>query len=148
MSCGRRLRDRSRTSVPRLNAISRMPSNFRSKIHSGPAKRSCVSVAAIGSIQSGNGSSLMRRLFWRISRRRASAAASRALFGTIAASMLIGLPLAAALVAAPLGLGSELLQLQSADGRRSIVAIEAKTPPTLDGALDEDVWRAAQPAAD
>src|SRR5262245_66560801 len=32
-----------------------MPSNLRSKIHSGPLNRSCVSVAAIGSIQSGNG---------------------------------------------------------------------------------------------
>src|SRR6185369_9655163 len=31
-----------------------MPSNFRSKIHSGPVKRSCVSVAAMGGIQSGN----------------------------------------------------------------------------------------------
>src|ERR1051326_2748822 len=30
-----------------------MPSNFLSKLHSGPVKRSCVSVAAIGWIQSG-----------------------------------------------------------------------------------------------
>ena len=32
-----------------------MPSSLRSKIHSGPVKRSCVSVAAIGSSHSGNG---------------------------------------------------------------------------------------------
>ncbi len=31
-----------------------MPSNLRSKIHSGPLNRSWVSVAAIGSSQSGN----------------------------------------------------------------------------------------------
>ena len=30
-----------------------MPSSLRSKIHSGPVNRSCVSVAAIGSTQSG-----------------------------------------------------------------------------------------------
>src|SRR5207247_7384062 len=52
--CGRRLRENRRTSSPRLNAIRRMPSSFRSKIQSGPVNRSCVSVAAIGSTQSGN----------------------------------------------------------------------------------------------
>src|ERR1044071_926731 len=31
-----------------------MPSNFLSKLHSGPVNRSCVSVAAMGTIQSGN----------------------------------------------------------------------------------------------
>jgi len=50
-----RVREKSRTSLPRLKAISRIPSNFRSKVHSGPTNRSCVSVAAIGSIHSGNG---------------------------------------------------------------------------------------------
>src|SRR5258706_11419375 len=53
--CGSRLREKSRTSGPRLNASRRMPSYLRSKIHSGPVNRSCVSVAAIGSIQSGKG---------------------------------------------------------------------------------------------
>ena len=38
--CGRRLREYSRTSSPCLNASSRMPSNLRSKIQSGPVKRS------------------------------------------------------------------------------------------------------------
>ena len=38
-----------------LEGESRMPSSLRSKIHSGPVKRSCVSVAAIGSSHSGNG---------------------------------------------------------------------------------------------
>ena len=54
MSCGSRLRENRRTSGPFLNASRRMPSNLRSKIHSGPVNRSCVSVAAIGSSQSGN----------------------------------------------------------------------------------------------
>src|ERR1043165_43401 len=31
-----------------------MPSNFLSKLHSGAVNRSCVSVAAMGTIQSGN----------------------------------------------------------------------------------------------
>ena len=39
--------------LPFLNASSRMPSSLRSKIHSGPVNRSCVSVAAIGSSHSG-----------------------------------------------------------------------------------------------
>src|SRR5947209_12947399 len=37
-------------------------------------------------------------------------------------------------------------QLTSADGRRSVVAVEASTPVTLDGALDEEVWRTGEPA--
>ena len=40
------------------------------------------------------------------------------------------------------------LELQSPDGRRSVGAVEAQAPITLDGALDEEVWRVAQPAAD
>jgi hypothetical protein len=40
------------------------------------------------------------------------------------------------------------IALQSQDGRRVIVAAEARTPITLDGVLDEDVWRAAVPASD
>jgi hypothetical protein len=35
---------------------------------------------------------------------------------------------------------------QSPDARRSVGAVEARTPITLDGALDEEVWRIAQPA--
>jgi hypothetical protein len=49
------LREYKRTSAPRLYASSRMPSNFRSNSQSSPVKRSCVSVAAIGSSQSGIG---------------------------------------------------------------------------------------------
>ena len=41
------------TSLPRLNVIMRMPSYLRSNVHSGPVKRSFVSVAAIGTSQSG-----------------------------------------------------------------------------------------------
>src|SRR3954462_4102694 len=40
------------------------------------------------------------------------------------------------------------LQLQSPDGRRTVAAAEARAPITLDGALDEEVWRVAEPAAD
>src|SRR5262249_40795558 len=54
MFCGRRLREYKLMSAPFLNASRRMPSNFRSNTHSGPLKRSCVKVAAIGLIHSGN----------------------------------------------------------------------------------------------
>jgi uncharacterized protein DUF5916/cellulose/xylan binding protein with CBM9 domain len=40
------------------------------------------------------------------------------------------------------------VQLQSPDGRRLVTAVETRTPITLDGALDEAVWHAAEPAAD
>src|SRR5262245_36969570 len=43
-------------SAPFLNASRRMPSSFFSKTHSGPLNRSRVSVAAMGSIHSGNAS--------------------------------------------------------------------------------------------
>src|SRR5262249_20884987 len=38
------------------------------------------------------------------------------------------------------------LQVTS-DGRRTVAAAETRTPITLDGALDEPVWRDAEPAA-
>jgi hypothetical protein len=41
-----------------------------------------------------------------------------------------------------------LLQLQSHDGRRTVGAAESRTPITLDGALEEEVWRVAEPAGD
>ena len=40
------------------------------------------------------------------------------------------------------------LQISSPDGRRTVGAVEAKGPITLDGLLDEEVWRAAEPAAE
>ena len=40
------------------------------------------------------------------------------------------------------------LQLQSPDGHRMVGAVEARAPITIDGALDEQVWRDAQPAGD
>jgi hypothetical protein len=40
------------------------------------------------------------------------------------------------------------LPFQSADGRRAVATVETRTPITLDGALDEDVWKRAEPAAD
>ena len=38
-------------------------------------------------------------------------------------------------------------QLQVPDGRRGVVAVESRAPVTLDGLLDEEVWRSAEPAA-
>jgi uncharacterized protein DUF5916/cellulose/xylan binding protein with CBM9 domain len=40
------------------------------------------------------------------------------------------------------------LQLQSPDGHRLVGAVEARAPITIDGALDEEAWRTAQPAGD
>ena len=40
------------------------------------------------------------------------------------------------------------IAFQSQDGRRTVVAAEARTRITLDGVLDEDVWRTAVPASD
>src|SRR5262249_9483685 len=40
------------------------------------------------------------------------------------------------------------IHVQSADGRRTVTAVEARTTITLDGALDEEAWRAAEPATD
>jgi hypothetical protein len=40
------------------------------------------------------------------------------------------------------------LQFQSPDGRRIVGAVEARAPIVVDGALDEEVWRIAEPAAD
>jgi hypothetical protein len=40
------------------------------------------------------------------------------------------------------------LQLQSPDGRRTIAAKETRTAIVLDGALDEEVWRLAEPAGE
>src|SRR5438094_240423 len=56
-------------------------------------------------------------------------------------SALLLAPLAAHAADAP-------LQFQSPDGRRVVGAVEARAPIVIDGALDEEVWRTAQPAAD
>ncbi len=42
--------------------------------------------------------------------------------------------------------GGPPLTLQSTDGRRLVTAAAASGPITLDGSLDEDVWRRAEPA--
>jgi hypothetical protein len=39
-------------------------------------------------------------------------------------------------------------QVPSPDGRRTVGAVETRSPITLDGTLDEEVWRTAAPAAD
>ena len=44
------------------------------------------------------------------------------------------------------GLLAAGLTLQSPDGRRQVGAVEALAPITLDGVLDEEVWRRAAPA--
>ena len=60
--------------------------------------------------------------------------------------MLVGLLLLA--IASAATPDSPVLQLPSADGRRSVVAIQTQEPVTLDGALDEEAWRIAEPAVD
>ena len=40
------------------------------------------------------------------------------------------------------------LQLPSPDGRRVMTAVESRSAVTLDGALDEEIWRIGAPAAD
>jgi hypothetical protein len=43
---------------------------------------------------------------------------------------------------------SSTIQLLGADGRRTVTAVETHGSITLDGALDEDAWRLAEPATD
>jgi uncharacterized protein DUF5916/cellulose/xylan binding protein with CBM9 domain len=43
---------------------------------------------------------------------------------------------------------SPTIQVSSADGRRSVTAVETRGGITLDGALDEEAWRIAEPATD
>lgn len=38
--------------------------------------------------------------------------------------------------------------VSSPDGRRQVIAVEARTPVVIDGVLDEEVWRRAEPATD
>ena len=60
-----------------------------------------------------------------------------------------GLFICVLLLAAPApGHGAASLALQSPDGRRLVTAVEAAAPITVDGALDEDIWRTAPPAAE
>jgi uncharacterized protein DUF5916/cellulose/xylan binding protein with CBM9 domain len=40
------------------------------------------------------------------------------------------------------------MQVSGPDGRRSVTAIQARAPIVLDGALDEEAWRTAEPAVD
>ena len=40
------------------------------------------------------------------------------------------------------------LALQSSDGRRSLEAIELRSPVVLDGVLDDEAWRAGEPSGD
>ena len=51
------------------------------------------------------------------------------------------------LLCAPMAAASDI-PFQSPDGRRAVSAVEARAPIALDGALDEEVWRTAEPAAD
>ena len=48
----------------------------------------------------------------------------------------------------PASVAAADLPFQSPDGRRNVHAIELRAPITLDGSLDEDVWRIAEPAAE
>ena len=51
------------------------------------------------------------------------------------------------LLLAPVAAAADL-PFQSPDGRRTVSAVEAHAPITLDGTLDEEVWRTAEPAAE
>jgi hypothetical protein len=53
---------------------------------------------------------------------------------------------AVALCFSPIAAAAADLTFQSPDGRRQVAAIESRAPITLDGALDEVVWRSAVPA--
>jgi Domain of unknown function (DUF5916)/Carbohydrate family 9 binding domain-like len=48
----------------------------------------------------------------------------------------------------PLHAAGVPITFQSPDGRRLVIAAESHAPIVLDGALDEEVWRTAEPAAD
>jgi hypothetical protein len=52
------------------------------------------------------------------------------------------------LVAVSAAAAADTWQLQSPDGRRTMTAVAATRPITLDGALDEEVWRVAEAAID
>ena len=54
----------------------------------------------------------------------------------------------ALLAAVPSAAADGPLQLQSPDGRRIVSAAEARAPIAIDGALDEEAWRTAQPASE
>jgi hypothetical protein len=66
--------------------------------------------------------------------------------GILGLGVLLALDLLIATI--PLRASDGPLQLQSPDGRRTVAAAESHAPITLDGALDEEVWRLADPAAD
>src|SRR6476660_4909216 len=52
-------------------------------------------------------------------------------------------------IARPQAIGaSGAVQMQGGGARRGVVAVEAAAPIVVDGALDEQVWRDAEPAAD
>ena len=60
-----------------------------------------------------------------------------------------GLFICALLVATPAPARADnSIPIQSPDGRRLVTAVESPAPITVDGALDEEVWRTAPAAAD
>src|SRR5436309_15517718 len=60
---------------------------------------------------------------------------------------LSALAVVAALIPTRSVAATDAIQLTSPDGRRTVTAVEARTPIALDGSLDEEAWRQAQPAA-
>jgi uncharacterized protein DUF5916/cellulose/xylan binding protein with CBM9 domain len=54
----------------------------------------------------------------------------------------------AALFASAVSASDSVGAFQSPDGRRSMTAVEARDPIRLDGTLDEEAWRRAEPATD
>ncbi|PYR56140.1 MAG: hypothetical protein DMF91_22590 [Acidobacteria bacterium] len=60
---------------------------------------------------------------------------------------LSALAVVAALIPTRSVAATDAIQLTSPDGRRTVTAVEARTPIALDGSLDEEAWRQAEPAA-
>jgi len=63
-------------------------------------------------------------------------------------SLPLAMACAVALACSPATVRAMGLSFQSQDGRRIVVAVEARAPITIDGALDEEVWHVAVPAAE
>ena len=63
-------------------------------------------------------------------------------------SLPLAMACAVALACSPATIRAAGLSFQSQDGRRIVVAVEAGAPITIDGALDEEVWHVAVPAAE
>ena len=60
----------------------------------------------------------------------------------------LGVAVVSSMATAAFADSSTTIQLLGADGRRTVTAVETRGGITLDGALDEEAWRLAEPATD